>query len=632
VTRTIAHLLPRSLILTVLATILVFAPSATAVAASEDVTDLHERIETLVSAHIGETTPGATVAVVDQEGELLLEAWGQADPTAQTPMTVETRTPVASVSKVVTSLTALSLHQEGLLDLDADIRQDLPVEDQRAEEARTPVTGRHLLTHHSGLAESMFFHPDPPDMYETAPLTSVLEQHPPVLRHPTDIGMHYSALQGHTLLGAAIEQASGSSFDEAARRWVLDPIGAATADFHGPGQAPGDAVISTRSGDDWVPAGWPPVHERPAAALTWSTRDAAALLEALINGEGLPEEVIAEATTPAVRPLHGGPGHTQAFFESWRADVPMLEHAGANGLAYLALIPDAGLGIFAAVTTEDEVAASFTTDVLDTVAQWAVDTGRTQPDPIPAAGLPAIVPPWANTMVEPVAPVGTFQQRLFHDRGPERALRSLLTQVTVTRSGSDLQMGERVLSSTEAPGRWCDDQGCVAGVRTPDGTTTLQLGHRQMLEQTLVPAPWWADQRFVLAAIGGALLLTVVSIAGSIRSRRNRRRDRAVATAVSRPLSLIWGLLAVGLTVATPAVVLVPFLSGSSEWLPAEGTGVWTLRILTGVHTLVGLAWLVRAGMRWRQVSGARRVLLVPAALVGLAATVVLASWVLPPL
>src|SRR5699024_4321169 len=145
-----------------------------------------------------------------------------------------------------------------------------------------------------------------------------------------------------------------------------------------------------------------------------------------------------------------------------------------------------------------------------------------------------------TTAVAPVAPVGSFQQRLFHDRGPERPLRSLLTQVTVTRSGPVLQMGDRVLRPTDTPGRLGDDQGCIAGLRAADGTTILQLGDRQMLEQTLVPAPWWAEQRFVLATIGAALLLMVVSVAGAVRARRRRRRDLAVAAAVSRPLSLLW--------------------------------------------------------------------------------------------
>ena len=615
----------------VLAVIVMLALPGGASAAPDDVTDLHERIGTLASEYVGDMTPGASVAVVDQQGEVLVETWGQADPIAGTPLTEDSRIPVASVSKVVTSLTALAMHHAGDLDLDADVRELLPLEDHRSDQARTPITGRHLLTHHSGLGESMFFHPDPPAQYGTAPLTSLLEQHPPQLRYPADAGLHYSALQAHTLLGAAIEQASGTSFDRAVEQWVLEPVGAGTADFHGPSEEPGDVQVATQSGQGWAPAGWPPVHERPAAALTWSTRDAATLLRALVTGEGLPPEVIAEATTPAVRPAHGGPGHTQVFFESWRADVPMLEHAGANGLAYLALIPDAGLGVFAAVTTEDAAAAPFTTDVLETVARWAVDTGRTRPDPIPAEGLPAIVPPWAASL-EPVAPVGSFQQRLFHDRGPERPLRSLLTQVTVTRSGPDLRLGDRVLHPTDTPGRWCDDQGCIAGLRAADGTTVLQLGDRQMLEQTLVPAPWWAERNFVLAAIGGALLLLVVSIAGSIRARRRRRRDLAVAAAVSRPLALIWSLLAAGLLVATPAIVLVPFLSGSTDWLPANGPGVWSLRILTAVHAVAGLAWLVRAGTRWVAVSRWRRVAVVFAALIGLAATTVLASWVIPPL
>src|SRR5699024_11343117 len=78
----------------------------------------------------------------------------------------------------------------------------------------------------------------------------VLEQNPPVLDHPADIGLHYSPLHGHTLLGAMIEDATGISFDEAAARWVLGPVGAGTAGFDGPSTAAGDVTLTGRDGSD----------------------------------------------------------------------------------------------------------------------------------------------------------------------------------------------------------------------------------------------------------------------------------------------------------------------------------------------------------------------------------------------
>src|SRR5699024_4087058 len=137
---------------------------------------------------VGVTTPGARAAGARPAGPLVLEAERWADPLARSRLTLDSRTPVASVTKVVTSLTALRLHHEGLLDLDADIRGDLALTDRREDAARTPVTSRHLLTHHSGLSEPLLVHPQAPDS-QLATLRDVLEQNPPVLDHPADIGL-----------------------------------------------------------------------------------------------------------------------------------------------------------------------------------------------------------------------------------------------------------------------------------------------------------------------------------------------------------------------------------------------------------------------------------------------------------
>src|SRR5699024_3831012 len=153
-----------------------------------------------------------------------------------------------------------------------------------------------------------------------------------------------------------------------------------------------DVVLTTRDGEGWAPVEWPAVIERPAAALTWSTNDAAALLHTLLDPEqdALPAEVVEEATTTAVRPNHGAGGHTQVFFEEWRADVRVLEHAGASGLAWLALVPEAGIGVFTAVPTQDAAAAPLTSEVLDTVAAWTARTGLATAEPPPPGGLTAV--------------------------------------------------------------------------------------------------------------------------------------------------------------------------------------------------------------------------------------------------
>lgn len=412
--------------------------------AAVDDSDLAGRVERLAAAHVGRSTPGAVVAVVDADGPLLVRAWGDTgdpSPVTPAPLTTGSPLPVASVSKVVTALTALRLHHDRVLDLDAAVPVSTGVDpiDRRAPGARTPVTGRHLLTHHSGLAEPLLMHPDPPaGPGDVAPLLGPwLRHHPPVLDRPAGTGLHYSPLAGHALLGAAIERSTGLPFAEAARALVLRPAGATTADFPAD-PASGAVVPVVADGDGWAPAPWPAVHERPAAGLTWSAADAAALLQALVADDGrLPAPVVAEALATAVRPPHGGPGHTQVFFEAHRAGVRVVEHAGANGVAWVAVLPEAGIGVFAAVPTDGADAMPFAPGVVDEVA-----AGRAEARERPPHGYEPLPGPWPE-QPQVVDPVGVFHEQLFGDRGPERALRTLSSRVVVGRDGDGLVVGDR---------------------------------------------------------------------------------------------------------------------------------------------------------------------------------------------
>src|SRR5699024_9740500 len=91
-------------------------------------------------------------------------------------------------------------------------------------------------------------------------------------------------------------------------------------------------------------------------------------------------------------------------------------------------------------------------------------------------------------------------------------------------------MGQRRLAPSGTPGRWCDQQGCVAAVRSGDGAVTIQRSDRAMLEQTLVAAPWWTGQRFVLAAVAGAALIWVLALGGAARAWWRRRRGAPAGT------------------------------------------------------------------------------------------------------
>lgn len=583
---------------------------------------LDEQIEYIAHQVVGQSATGMTVAVVDGSQTEILQAFGHADEKQERRLSVDSRMPVASVSKVVTALTALTLHQQGALDLDAPIEQvsHVAMRDERAPADRAPLSGRHLLTHHAGLAESTVLPPPAGSDDLQRPLSDWLQRHPPVLGYPA-VGMHYSPLVAYTVLGAAIENASGTSFDDAARSTVLGPVGASSATFRDD-HDPADAAIVTPTENGFQAAPWPDAAEAPAASLRWSARDAAALLSALMTRKGsLPAQVVEQARTVSVRPHHGGGGHTQVFFENTRRGVKVLEHAGANGLAWLTLIPEADVGVFVAVNSHDEAATEATEAVIEAVIDWTVETERAHPaleNP-----WPAIIPPWLPQS-RPAIPTGAFQERLFQDRGPEKALRSLLSQVVVTADEDDLLMNGRRLSPA-GDGRWCDPAGCVAGRVTKSGLTVFERGDRGMLEQTLTPASIRDDQRAVVAALSAwAVAVSAVAIGALLRLLRLLRGHR-IAPLLAPKLAIAWAAASSITLAAVFAIPLGPLLLNASSSTPPAAT--WALTGLTTLSAVLAIGWAITAVRRHNAVS--RRYLMTAAtcAVLTIPANIYLLEW-----
>lgn len=580
-----------------------------------------------VSAVVGTAATGAAVVVTQGDQRLLAIAEGYADAELSEPFTLTTRTPVASVSKMTTALSALTLDAEGVIDLSVDLRaiEGIDLADERAQGDRAPVTGWNILTHHAGLAESILLFPDASEVADDEPLATWLSEHPPVLRH-APVGMHYSALQGHTLIGSLMETATGDTFDEVVAATVFDRVGAETASYR---ERPGDAELSAPAGEGWVPTPWPFAPERPASALVWSATDAEALLRALSReSDALPSEVRTAAVSTAVLPAHGGMGHTGVFFDEIREGVRVLEHTGANGVARIAYLPDADIGVYATTTSEQAAAGEMTDAVIDDVARWASASGlagapiETPRDPIHPAWAPAA--PFTH-------PAGLFAERLFLDQPFERGLRALLGQVAVSVDGDVLRIGERVYTA-ETSHRWCSSDGCVTAVRTEGGAVQLLRGDRGMLEQTLDAVPWWRDGAVALGSLVAVPVLGAVVFGAGIRAAVRRRKGDESPAAPSRAFAGIWAALAIIAAAGALALPLLPLLDAQAfPPLAPDSPALIVVSGLTIAAVVAGLLWLVSAGrsLRRRRVVG--RIITVSGAVLGIAATLTLIDWTIIP-
>ncbi len=166
--------------------------------------------------------PGLAIGLV-YEGELLWGAgYGYADLETRTPVTLETRFRIASITKTFTATAIMQLRDAGLLQLDDPVAQHLDWFDLRYRDAPA-ITIRNLLTHTAGLPRDsvnpMWTEYRAPSWEEFIADTKGRE----LTRSPYE-KYAYSNL-GYSLLGGIIAAVSRKSWADYLQEKLLDPLG-----------------------------------------------------------------------------------------------------------------------------------------------------------------------------------------------------------------------------------------------------------------------------------------------------------------------------------------------------------------------------------------------------------------------
>ncbi len=136
------------------------------------------------------------------------------------PVTADTLFQIGSTTKTFTATTALKLAQDGLLELDAPVRQYIPDFRVADEDTSARVTVRHLMTHTSGWFGD--FELDTGDDSNALELYVQAMAELPQLT-PVDALMSYSN-SAFVLLGRVLEVASGKTLDVLVRETILEPL------------------------------------------------------------------------------------------------------------------------------------------------------------------------------------------------------------------------------------------------------------------------------------------------------------------------------------------------------------------------------------------------------------------------
>lgn len=444
----------------------------------------------------------AVVAVVDASGASVVRGYGTIDgPGSRAVDPARDQFQIASVSK---TFTAAALAQ---LIAQADIQSlDTPVNDVLTR-TRLPgnrgaaITFRDLVTHTAGFEERGFGFFDHRAGAAPASGARLLERLPAYVRPRGDLAVY--ANFDPILVGAAIEDKTGATFQTVLQRQLFAPLAMAstTLNYDPTG---GPSLVSGYAGARKISHAFNAPMFAPTGSVQTTGADMVRFMEAML---GRRPDVI----SPAALDLLTRPAFTNdpaldpiAMFwtrSSWGA-APILEHAGGlPGVgAWLILAPEQGVGVFIAWAGG---APPFDYSALRDGALSAALGPR------PRQPLTAIAPP-------PASAAGRYLEERRPRTTPE-VIFGLDAVKTVTVTPAGLVVSGKGPYVQTAPGVFEREVGAEQGrdvLVLRDGLLRTRLGAARKVEGIADPAV----QRAVLA-IGGVLALTGFAAAFWPRTR-----------------------------------------------------------------------------------------------------------------
>ena len=170
--------------------------------------------------------PGMAVGVIDKNEVVHSQLLGIQSVASPSPVTLETRFCMASVSKPFAAVAVMQLAERGQIHLDAPVLEYVPFFSLRDPRYRR-ITVRHLLSHTSGIPDmseheyaQLWRNPEH-DAGAAERLVRSLQSRP-MVADPGEV-FSYSNL-AYNLLGVAIARVTGMSFESYVAEHVLAPI------------------------------------------------------------------------------------------------------------------------------------------------------------------------------------------------------------------------------------------------------------------------------------------------------------------------------------------------------------------------------------------------------------------------
>lgn len=549
---------------------------------------------------------GAVWTTLDASG-----AAGVSNTQTGAPMRADQRVHVGSIAKTLVAAGILRLVTERRLALDMPVTQILPgIRFDNPWEATDPVRLRHLLDHTSGLDDARFWHVFSTRARADGPLAEAFPEGSSLLRVRCRPGARtsYSNL-GYTLLGMAIEAATGERYERYLDTRLLAPLNMrdSTFEFIAQHNDPRLAMGHFEHGAIQPAA---TSYVRPAGQFTTTAADMGRFARFLM-GEG---RIDGQAfIAPALLRGMGEPVATEAaragLSVGYAAGLRKLDRHGSvarchggNGVGYramLCLFPEANKAFFYSINTDSETADYQRFDALFIRA-----LGLAAPHPVAPAASRLDSGPWLGFYVP--SP-NRFDTLLLLD--------TLFNFVRLAGDGNVLQLqpfqGKTIALTPAGPGLLQAPDKVLpshALLTSSAGTRVLTNGTQTYEQVPFVRLLWlWTS------AGAGVLGLAFLLIRGGMRllARRLSPHDPLLA-----PFAGILALL-----------LPLPLFYRQSFLQLGDMTAASVL--LAGVTALLPIALSIGLGLSWRRRQlGADAVAMGAALQFGL----LLAAWGLLPL
>lgn len=334
---------------------------------------------------------GLSVALVDDQQVIWSEGFGFADKGAGIPAGADTIYRVGSITKLFTTMAALQLSEQGKLELDKPLSAYIPDFSIRSRYAGAkPITPRSIMTHHSGIPSDRHQGMWTKKPVPIADLPSLISEE--YAAFPPDTVFSYSNL-GMSLLGLAVQNASGQEFATQMQQAILAPLRMDSAVFSAEADAVRPAAKAYQNGDEKQE---PLLRDIPAGGLNASVHDMSRFIQMVLAGGTLDghriikEETLREMFRQQNRnvALDGnfpiGLGWMLGGLGSINiANAGTVAHHGGATLyhrAQLIVLPDVKLGIV--VLSNSGSAGKAVNDIATEALKLAVEikTGRKQPE------------------------------------------------------------------------------------------------------------------------------------------------------------------------------------------------------------------------------------------------------------